>query len=246
MVTEGSNECRSAGAGGPVLLPHLRGTACATRIERDRLRVLGHAAGIEVDKDKKTVTIDAKIAPRKLPNLAEIYPLEVVATCAHDAKPKGEKSHETVVTFEATPSEVHKALESLGLKAGKPADVQTDKPGEGPELNVYLDFSKDDGPKKRVLITQLLIDRKTGQALPTSVQFRFPGSIMEPPSPTDPTLVYAADRSGTLIAVVPLTNKTVLQSTLTMKEEKFVKGDTDVKQLPKEGTPVKLILEVAK
>jgi len=205
-----------------------------------------HAAGIEIDKDKKTVTVDAKVAPRKLPNLDQVYPLEVVATFAHDAAKKGEKSHETVVTFDATPSEVHKALESLGLTAGKPADVQNDKPGEGPELNVYLEFSKDDGPKKRVLVTQLMVDRKTGKALPKSVRFRFTGSEMVQPDPNNPAKVYGADVSGTLIAVFPVTAKTVLQSTLTMKEEKFVKLDTDAKNLPKEGTPVKLILEVAK
>jgi len=36
-------------------------------------------AGIVVDKEKKTVTIDCKIAPRKLEYLkGEIYPLEVI------------------------------------------------------------------------------------------------------------------------------------------------------------------------
>lgn len=203
-------------------------------------------AGIEIDMGKRTVTIDAKIAPRKLPNLDQVYPLEVVATFAHDSPKKGEKAHETVVTFEAAPSEIHRALESLGLKAGRPADVQNDKPGEGPELNVYLEFSKDGGPKKRVPVTQLMVDRKTGKALPKSVRFRFTGSEMVQPDPNNPAKVYGADQSGTLIAVFPVTAKTVLQSTLTMKEEKFVKLDTDVKQLPKEGTPVKLILEAAK
>ena len=33
-----------------------------------------------VDKEKKTLTIACTVAPRKLPNLKEIYPLEVVAT----------------------------------------------------------------------------------------------------------------------------------------------------------------------
>src|SRR5262249_20039946 len=73
--------------------------------------------GVVVDKDKRTISIDAKIAPRKLPHLKEIYPLEVIACWPH---PKGKKAHETVVTIDAKPSDVHKALESLGLKAGKP------------------------------------------------------------------------------------------------------------------------------
>ena len=55
-----------------------------------------------------------------------------------------------------------------------------------------------------------------------------------------------SDQSGTLIAIFPVTAKTVLQSTLSMKDEKFVKLEADKKVLPKEGTPVKLIIEVAK
>src|SRR5437867_2944793 len=68
--------------------------------------------GVVVDKDAKTITIDAKIAPRKLPHLkGEIYPLEVIATWPH---PKGKKAHETIVTIDEAvkPSDVHKALES--------------------------------------------------------------------------------------------------------------------------------------
>src|SRR5438552_1648469 len=70
--------------------------------------------GVVVDKDARTVTIDAKIAPRKLANLDKIYPLEVIACWP---APKGKKAHETIVTIEAKPSHVHKALEALGLKA---------------------------------------------------------------------------------------------------------------------------------
>src|SRR3954452_18521783 len=76
--------------------------------------------GVAVDKDKRTVTIDAKIAPRKLDDekfKGVIYPIEVIACWAY---PKGQKAHETVVTFDVNPSAIHKALEELGLKPGKP------------------------------------------------------------------------------------------------------------------------------
>jgi hypothetical protein len=199
-----------------------------------------------VDKEKKTVTIDAKIAPRKLPMYDQIYPLEVVACFAYDAPKKGEKAHETLVTIEATPSEVHKALESLGLKAGKPADVQNDKPAEGPELNVYIEFSKDDGPKRKVPVNQVMLDIKSGKPLGKTARYRFTGSEMIQPDPTKPDKAYGADRTGTLIAIFPVTASTMLQSNLSMKEEKYVKLEMDKKTLPKEGTPVKLILEVAK
>src|SRR5215217_4877896 len=81
------------------------------------------SGGVTVDKDKRTVSVDAKIAPRKLPNLQEVYPIEVIACWGHTHTPPGKKAHETIVTIEAKPSEVHKALESLGLKPGTPARV---------------------------------------------------------------------------------------------------------------------------
>jgi hypothetical protein len=68
--------------------------------------------GLKVDKEKRTITIDAKIAPRKLEHLKEIYPIEVIASWPH---PKGKKAHETIVTIDARPSDVHKALVELGL-----------------------------------------------------------------------------------------------------------------------------------
>src|SRR5215470_10273262 len=80
--------------------------------------------GIVVDKDKRTVTIDAKIAPRKIndPRYTQIYPIEVIACWPF---PRGQKAHETVVTIEAKPSTVHKALEGLGLKPGAPVQGGT-------------------------------------------------------------------------------------------------------------------------
>src|SRR6516164_8825806 len=77
------------------------------------------ATKIVIDKDKRTITIPAKIAPRKIddPRYKEIYPIEVVACYPF---PKGQKAHETGVTIDAKPSEVHKALEALGIKPGTP------------------------------------------------------------------------------------------------------------------------------
>src|SRR6516164_8934708 len=81
---------------------------------------------VVLDKDKRTITIDCKIAPRKIddPRYKETYPIEVVACWPF---PKGQKAHETIVTIECKPSEVHKALEELGLKPGKPARLEDEK-----------------------------------------------------------------------------------------------------------------------
>ena len=201
--------------------------------------------GIAVDPVKKTVTIDAKIAPRKLPHLQEIYPIEVVACSPH---PQGKKAHETVVTIDVKPSDVHKALESLGTKPGQPImGLPQVGPTEaqGPELVVSLEVPSPAGGTRKITIDRVLTDPKTNKPLPKSVKFRFTGSAMTQPDPNKSDKVYGADLTGTLIAVYPVTNETVVQTSLTMKEEKYLKLDTNKAVLPAEGTPVKLVLELA-
>jgi hypothetical protein len=202
-------------------------------------------AGITVDKDKKSVAIDAKIAPRKLPTLDQVYPIEVIACWAHDRKEgKGQKAHETIVTFDVLPSDVHKALESVGLKPGKPVKGG-EVPCTGPDVNVFIEFKGDGGAVKRVSMDKALLDPKTKAPFPKSVKFRFTGSALTKPDPSKPETKYGADLTGTLIAIYPVTDETVCQSSLTMKEEKYLKLETNAAVLPKEGTPVKLVIEAA-
>jgi hypothetical protein len=201
-------------------------------------------AGIVVDKDKRTVTIDAKVAPRKLADEkfgGKIYPIEVIACWAY---PKGQKAHETVVTIDVKPSDVHKAIESLGLKPGTPVREEGKTP-QGPKVNVFLEVPGADEQPKKVPIEKALIDPKSGKEMP-KVEWRFTGSVQSKPNPDKDETVYGADLSGTLIAIFPVTDQTVMQTNLTLKEEKFLKLETNPKVVPKEGTPVKLVIEVPK
>ena len=203
----------------------------------------GQTPGIAVDKEKRAVAIDAKVAPRKLEHLkGEVYPIELVAGWAH---PKGKKAHETVLTIEALPSDVHKALEAVGLKPGKPAKGEN-AAAEGPEVSVFIDVPAGDGPAKRLTPAQFLLDPKTRKPFPKGVKFKFTGSVLSPEAPDKPAKKYGADLTGTLIALFPVTDETVLQTSLTMKEEKYLKLETNTAVLPKEGTPVKLVIEAAK
>lgn len=193
-------------------------------------------AGLAVDAKARTVTIDCKIAPRKLESLPQTYPIEVIAT--HPA-PKGKKAHETVVTFDVKPSEIHQALESLGLKAGQPAKGEGAK-ATGAELKVWLELP---GTKpQRLPIEKTLTEVKTGRPMP-ALKWYFTGSVMTQPDPDKPEKVYGADATGTLIAIFPVTDETVLQTNLTMKEEPLLKLDVNKSLLPAVGTAVKLILE---
>ncbi len=204
------------------------------------------ADAIKVDKEKKTVTIDAKVAPRKV--LEEVYPIEVIACWPYkkDAKPgdrAGKKAHETVVTIDVLPSEVAKAMEQLGAKAGKPG-YGDDKAAEGPEVNVYIDVPQDKGEAKRLSLDKVLIDPKTKKPMPKGVKFKFTGSGASKATPDQPAKDFGADVSGSLIYIFPVDVETVFQSTLSMKEEKFLKLDVNKDVLPKEGEPVKLVIEL--
>ena len=202
-------------------------------------------AGIVVDKEKRTVTIDAKIAPRKIddPRYKEIYPIEVIACWPF---PKGQKAHETVVTIDVRPSAVHKALEELGLKAGKPVVGQdTKEKAQGPEVNIFLAFKSADGQEKKVPIEKTLLDPKTNKKMP-KVKWLFTGSVMKKPDPNKDEQVYAADLSGTLVAIFPVTDETVFQTPLAFKDQEALRLETDKTLLPKEGEPAKLVIEVPK
>ena len=199
-------------------------------------------AGVKVDREKRTVTIDAKIAPRKMDDpkfQGVIYPVEVIACWPY---PKGQKAHETVVTYQAKPSDVHKALESLALKPGKPAQGEG-AVGKGPEVEIFLEVPTSSGKAKRISIEEAMIDTKSGKPVPR-LKWHFTGSALKQPDPEKDDKVYGADLTGTLIAIFPVTNETVLQTSLKLEQEKYVKLETNKTLLPKEGTAVKLIVEV--
>ena len=194
--------------------------------------------GMKIDKAKRTITIPAKVAPRKIddPAYKEIYPLEVVATFPF---PRGKKAHETAITIEVKPSEVHKALEDFGLKPGKPASTADEKQ-TGPEVKIMLDLAPGKGGRL-VPIEQFLEDKKSGKPMP-KVKWLFTGSVMVSTDPDKPK-VYGADDKGTLIAIFPVTAETVFQSSLSLADEKYVKLEAS-KKLPAVGTAVNLVIIV--
>jgi hypothetical protein len=193
---------------------------------------------LQVDKASKTITISGAVATRKLAHLDEKYPIEVVGTYAH---PRGQKAHETVLTFKGVrPSDVHKALESLGQKPGKPAYGEGTA-AVGPEVKVYLELPGKDGKPERIPVEKCLVHRDTGKPM-VALKWHFTGSILKQPDPEKDDKVYGADLTGTFLSLFPVTDCCVLQSQLTMKDEPNFKLETDPKVLPKEGTAVKLVI----
>lgn len=196
------------------------------------------ASSLSVDRATRTVTIPCLVAPRKLETLAEIYPVEVIA-CA--PAPRGKKAHETVVTCEVKPSAVQAALESLGLTPGKPAKGEGAK-ATGPEVKISLEVPGAAGQPQRIAIEKALVDRKTGRPMPV-LKWHFTGSVLTQPDPDKPEKVPGADLSGTLIAIFPVTDETIFQTSLTMKEEPLLKLETNKNLLPAVGTAIKLVIQ---
>jgi hypothetical protein len=181
------------------------------------------AGGVTVDKGKRLIRIDARVAPRKLEYLkGAVYPIEVVACWPH---PRGKKAHETVVTVEALPSAVHAALVQLGLKPGTPVLGQSKQPPQGPECKVYLEIPDSAGTTRRVSLDKTLVDERTGKPFPKSVTWRFTGSVLSD-DPATGKKVYGADMSGTLITIFPVTDQAVFQTNLTMEYEHLMKLET--------------------
>ncbi len=196
-------------------------------------------AAVVVDKDKRTVSVPAKVAPRKLEHLkGEVYPIELIAGWGH---PRGKKAHEIVVAIDVLPSDVHKGLEALGLKAGKPAKGP-DAKAEGPAVLVYFEVPEGSTSKK-VAIEKVLIDPKSKKQAP-KMTFRFTGSALVAPDPTKPDdKKYGADLTGSLVCLFPVTDEVVLQTDWTMKEERYLKLDVNPEALPKEGGTIRLVIE---
>ena len=196
---------------------------------------------VTVDRKNRRIIVPCRIAPRKLPNLADIYPLEVVATFP---SPLGQKAHETVVTFCAKPIDIHRAIESLGVKAGKPVKGANEGPPAGPEVQLLLELPDASGSPRLVPIEETVLEVRTGKPLPP-LKWHFTGSAARQLDPDSDETVYGADYGGTLATLFPVTDETVIQSDLQMKERRHLRLETSKTLLPPPGTPLRLIIALA-
>ena len=89
-----------------------------------------------------------------------------------------------------------------------------------------------------------MVDAKSGKPFPKNVEWRFTGSSMTLADGGKDEKIYGADYSGTLGAIFPVTSETVLQTSLQIENEGIMKLELNTKVLPKEGTAVKLVIEV--
>ena len=94
---------------------------------------------------------------------------------------------------------------------------------------------------QRMLIGAVLAALTLAVAVPAQAGAAKPRVILTADPEKDDT-VYGADLTGTFLSIFPVTDCCVLQTQLTMKDEPNYKLETDPKVLPKEGTPVRLVI----
>lgn len=110
-------------------------------------------------------------------------------------------------------------------------------------MRLLLEFPGITGSPRVVPMEKCLVDGTTGRPLPP-LKWYFTGSAERQPDPNKPQRVYGADLGGTLISLYPVTDETVFQTSLGMREERLLRLETNTDVLPAEGTPAKLIVEL--
>lgn len=118
----------------------------------------------------------------------------------------GGKDYESIAITPAKPSDVHKALEFIGMKRGQPQD--TDQARFWPKgERVVMTFSAESAGLKPTRAEQFGIDRQTGKTLP-ELGFVFVGSVTAPDGTyladvKDPNSIVSAYNEPTTVLDVP-------------------------------------------
>ncbi len=100
--------------------------------------------------------------------------------------------YEAIAVTDAKPSDIHQALEFIGLQPGRPVDPAAFRfHPRGPRVDLWFETQEKDGPR-RIRVEDTIMDRRTTKGLPPE-GFVFTGSVRVPRQ-DDPTKTdYAAD-----------------------------------------------------
>jgi len=147
------------------------------------------------------------------------------------------KTHETVITCECVPSNLHAALLLIGLKNGKPVSWGQKKklPPTGDPVKISVRWTKD-GKERTVRAEDLLYNVKAKRTMKHQY-WVFSGSIMDANSKTP----YIADVAGNLVTTYNDAATVIDNPTEAGVDDDML--EINGKVCPKPGTKVTLILE---
>jgi len=94
-----------------------------------------------------------------------------------------------------------------------------------------------------VPLEKTMVDIRTGKGMPP-LKYLFTGSAMRQPDPDKPAKAYGADLGGTMVTIFPVTDETVFQTDLSMKDCRLLKLETNKNLVPEEGASLRMIIQL--
>lgn len=245
LITQG---CASQPALSPVEVPALPAPSAvegspvevpAAEARPAKPPVIQLPGGIEVDRANGEVRVPASTG-------ITVGWLEQVACVA------GTRDHESLVTVECQPSDVHAALLLLGLEPGAPGrwtyshDTVRVAPPRGPAVEVrvrYIVHSAEGAAVQHDVHVLDWIRGIDGRSFPAS--WVFAGSAIAPnPKSLGPGEHYVADYSGSLVGLVTFGDEVIAATTVIPDVIEFEAANWEAfsERMPPEGTPATLVL----
>ncbi|MEM9416221.1 MAG: YdjY domain-containing protein [Planctomycetota bacterium] len=192
--------------------------------------------GITIDRDARTVDIDAKVCLRECEFLEQL-------ACSPDTR-----EHESLLVLQAKPSMVHTALLLLGLEPGSPLqwieeeDSVRTIPPRGPEIEVLILTTDGEGREVLTPANEWVKDQNSGETMQGNT-WLFAGSKFVEVNGQE---MYVADAYGTAISLVNFGDDLLARATdMTDSNESHGRvwgANTDA--IPEVGTEVRLRLHV--
>lgn len=182
---------------------------------------------VVLDKSKRTVSIPARV------NMTKGVVEYILVT-------EGGKSHESVFTTDARPSDVHTACLLLGMKELPVTSWPADYTGIARENRILVEIAwRGNGPQKKIPATQCVVSKGPESGETVSFQnlasgpWLYGGSCIEGGA-------FAANREGSLIAVIA--DKSALVNGIRPNSDDDTLYEANGKLLPEQNFKVEFIL----
>lgn len=179
-----------------------------------------------------TVVLDAEVV------LREADWLELLA-CSPNSR-----EHESILTVEAAPSQIHLALTMLGLKPGHPLQSRMEDgqwvaiPPAGPPVEVLVSWQDLQGTGHELPAHRWILNRETDQPMAEGF-WLFTGSRFQSFQGRE---YYLADHNGTAISIVNFGDDLLARPSLVTNENDQQMWGANTALIPPVGTRVKIHL----
>jgi acylphosphatase len=214
------------------------------------------APAISIDREARSVTIDAVVAPQ------ETY-AELRGAIEYVLVSRGGKEYESLFVTDVRPQELQDALLQIGLTPGSPADPAQDQPPRGLPVMIRVEW-KSDGASKQAPIDGFVlrvsgneqpdvsIDAAAAKTKPataasgaaralSAVAWPFTGSF-QGADPQSGHPILQADLTQSLICLHPTDNSGLFQNPRPESRQNNI-YHANAAALPPAGTPVRVVFE---